>query len=283
MNRIVILFSIFLISSRFLKAQDTVIVSPAPTYNTVDYPIYNKSLASIAEYGRTDIIYSPQHTKIVYSYHYNNNVYNKTMDYQIRNDSTIQIISDQDTTVWNYHLTYDGKYHVQRIRNNYLISGQTGSLIPLLYEGQFLNIYLKTGDTIYTTNYNQFKYEANFIRINHDYYTSSVAEQIYSLDDVDTPPLLHTKVPLPDTLKRYRSEGYMSEPYTRVHSIEFIVTSEGKIKNVRQLDGNEAFSIYPDYMLELTEYLFALAPLHPAIKNGKPVAVRYVMPVNSSK
>ncbi|MFZ1632562.1 MAG: hypothetical protein WAT43_01715 [Chitinophagales bacterium] len=263
-----------------VAAQDTVMVSKAPTYSLLQFPNYDKHFASIVKYGRTDIRYNPNHVKIEYTYFHDTLKFQKTYEYFIQGDSLL-IINQGDSTYWKFRSLKDGNFAVKTSTAKYITTGKVSTLIPFQYTGLFYHQYKATGDTLYTTTYPEILYEKNYYYYTNNYYYTYCNEKIYSADQVTTLAQSGINGTLPDTLILERTGGYLSEPITYVRNIQFIVTSEGKIINVQQYFGNENFKIYPYYILELNEILISISPLIPATKNGKPVAMQYILPVKS--
>ena len=271
------------IHSTFSFGQDTIQVEPSRFYTSEAEPTRGKDFASRVKYAREDIVFNQKFRKVEYCYYYDNKRICYGNTYQLIGDFTLQIgdsVSSNAIQSWTYRKMESGQYLVYRFHNGLYEIGKAKQLIPFEVIGSLFTMTRDKSDTLWIADYSTVNSANPYSKPKYSYPKASLEDKIYELKKVDQPPTLLTGELIPDTIVRARTDGCLSEPYQRVRTMTFIVTEDGYIKNIEQGNGNFDIEYCPQYILELMTIISNYGQLKPAILNGKPVNVKYIINVD---
>lgn len=273
MTKFTLFITTFLLSVATCLGQDTIRIETSTYYTSDKEPNRGKAFASRVKYAREDIVFSDNHKKIDYCYYYDNERHCYGTNYQLTNDSTLEV----DRVIWKYTKQGD-KYFLERYFNGTYECGFAKSLIPLETIGLFTTSTADKIDTLWTTDYSADNPSQPYDRPLWTFHRTKVKGKIYTQDKIDEPPTLLNG----DTLRTIylnRTDGCFCEPYYYVRELKFVITNEGRILNIKQGIGNIDLDFCPYYVMDLMRYLLQLGQITPAKLNGQNVNVQWTLKV----
>lgn len=254
-------------------AQDTIRIGKKVN---LDKKEYRNGRISSAKCGREDIIFSNTCRRIEYCAYYKNKRNCIGDTYSLKGDSIV----DVDGIEWFYQKRPDGRYLIYRFYEGVYASGTVDELIPF-GKTKIITVNLSTKDTLWIANYERFgTSDYLYCAPTYSYPKAKIEGKIYRLEEVTTPPVFLDGSFLPKVIQHQRSDGCFNEPPMWIHTLSFVVTKEGEIKNIEQAFGNFGLNSCPNYILALTRIVCQFGKLKPATLNGTPVDVAYTIEVD---
>ena len=218
-------------------------------------------------------MFSDRHKEIDYCYYYDKERFCHGNDYELLSDSILKINDEQ----WVYK-KQDNKFYVSRYLDGAFEAGFVSSLVPFETLGPFVTTTDDKKDTLWITDYS-FDTPANpYDRPKYTFHKTMIKGKIYNADKVDEIPTLLNGDSIPE-IKLERKDVCYSEPFYWVRTMSFVITTTGRIVNIKQDMGNIDDSC-PYYIMDLTRYIYRMSPLKPSKKKGENVNVKWIVKVD---
>lgn len=259
-------------------AQDTIKVESSIYYSSAKHTD-TRSFLGYVQYAREDIVYSDSLRQIQYCY-YKDSVRRCTGTlYQLKSDNVVLISTAQDTVAWMYSKYNDSLYEVNAVNDGFWYSGWASSIMPLQFKGELAAIAADRTDTLWYTTY---AYTTHFPEGNPSYRLNQtpVNGKIYKSKQCDLLPRLQDGSIF--TKMHWEVGGLCyNDPYYVVNRTVFVVTAEGRIRNITEA-GNLEWSCSDVYM-SFVKSLYKNLPLMAATRKGKPVNVQWMVLVETKQ
>lgn len=261
----------FLHSTFCCFGQDTIKLEPSIIYPADIF--FSRAFASSVQHAREDIVFSDTHKRIEYCYYIGAKRNCSGQTYMLEGDSILKI----DDQTWFYRKLPTQNYEVYRYFRGTFESGTVTSLIPFTPTGIFTTYTKDKSIVLWTVNYDKWKRQNSLTDFDYIFQQTEIPHKVYEAKQVDTPPVFADGTPL-DTFELSLDATCMryNEPYITFYAIRFIVTATGQIINIEQSHGMTDVSI-SCYMADVIRQVLFLGPVKPATRNGKNVAVKWIV------
>lgn len=269
MKRLLIVLSLlFLIHSSY--AQDTIKMQSSVFYNSAEHKD-TRSFYGYMEYAREDVVYSDSLRSVQYCYYKDSLRHCIGSLYQLKPDNVVLISTLQDTVAWMYRKQNDSLYEVNAVIDGFWYSGWASSVMPLKFKGELVTLAADKTDTLWYTTYT---YTPHFPEGNPSYKlnTTPIKGKIYKSKQCDLLPRLQDGTVFTKINWEVKNFCY-NDPYYFVSRTEFVVTAEGRIRNITRA-GNLDLSC-SDVYIDFVKTLYKNLPLMAATRKGKPVNVQW--------
>ena len=272
-TRILIIIFLICLAPVYTRAQDTIRLDKKVEYHKKDN-YQGKDFVSKIKYGRELINISDTVKEVDWCYYLNNkrDCYSKI--YTLRGDSILLEDNRYDTIQWIYKKVNDDRFLIYRKMKGVIESGYTKTLIPIKKDGLFTTTTYDGKYVLWLTDYSRSENHPNYI-----YPQVALKSKIYQAKEVEQAPTRINGDSM-NIIKLPRRDACLCEPMYSVHTMSFIVTKEGDIVNIKQEFGNFDMNFCPTYILDLMRSIYSMGPLKPAMKNSKPVNVKWKMKVD---
>ncbi|WP_018343435.1 hypothetical protein [Cytophaga aurantiaca] len=269
MKKLLFIFAaIFFINS--VSAQDTIKVEPSVYYESTIHQD-TRSFYGYVQYAREDILYFDSLRSIQYCYYMDSVRKCIGSVYQLKPDNVVLISTLQDTVAWMYRKYNDSLYEVNAVIDGFWYSGWASSVMPLQFKGELAAIAADRTDTLWYTTY---AYTSHFPQGNSSYRLNQtpVKGKIYKSKQCDLLPRLQDGSVFAKMNWEVKNLCY-NDPYYYVSRTVFVVTAEGRIRNISRA-GNLDLSC-SDVYIDFVKTLYKNLPLMSATRKGKPVNIQW--------
>lgn len=268
---------LLLASVRIGYAQDTVLLDKRIYYRGKACEHHDMNFANKEQFGRELINLSDTVKRVEWCNYCNKKRVSFGRTYTIKNDSVLIESFATMQYSWIYKKTAAGKYEVHRYEDGGIEYGISSRLIPVERRGPFVTVTADKADTLYIINYRQNEKHESFV-----YPQKKIDGKIYEAAKVDHAPLLLNNDSIP-VIHLARTDYCFNEPILWVRSMSCVITKTGRIVNIKQDYGNFEEDWCPTYLMDLMRHIQNMGPLKPAMVNGKPVNVRWVIKIDMER
>lgn len=271
-----IVSTLCLLSSSY--SQDTIKVAPS-IYYLSSLNQDSRSFYGSVQYAREDIVYTDSLREIQYCYYMDSIRHCLGSTYQIKQNNLLLVSNHRDTTQWNINKLSDSLYQVHALIDGFYTHGLASSIVPLRFVKDLITTTADKKDTLWYTRYEYSLHDPEGYPI-YTLYKSAILGKVYESKQCDVPPTRRDGLSFTSIVWDC-AEGCYNDPYYVVNRTTFIITSEGRIKNISEF-GNLDWSCAAVY-IDFLKAVYRNSPVLPATRKTKPINIKWTVDVTGQR